>query len=223
MLNGVRPRKSIVRRTRCSMNEVRAAALNAVSLINHVAVLGKTGSGKSSTAKVLLESVVMAPFKVLPPRRARVRARSHQVRLVGHHLERRRQEVGLPFHILGGPHGHVPLHSGAGRAIGELVGSGKLPLSIDRHGGLRGGRRAALLRRLRAGAAALDARRPLPRLGGGARVRAQGAERLREGEHGRSTSRRSSPPAAARRASASSWPPRRRSCCTTACSAAARR
>jgi hypothetical protein len=37
---------------------------------------------------------------------------------------------GLPFNVLGGPHGHVPLHSGAGAAIGELVATGKLPLSV---------------------------------------------------------------------------------------------
>jgi hypothetical protein len=33
---------------------------------------------------------------------------------------------GLPFKILGGPRGHVPLHSSAGTVIGQLVGSGKL-------------------------------------------------------------------------------------------------
>lgn len=35
---------------------------------------------------------------------------------------------GLPFKILGGPRGHVPLHANAGKVIGQLVGSGKLPL-----------------------------------------------------------------------------------------------
>jgi hypothetical protein len=33
---------------------------------------------------------------------------------------------GLPFKILGGPRGHVPLHSSAGKVIGQLVGSGEL-------------------------------------------------------------------------------------------------
>jgi len=37
---------------------------------------------------------------------------------------------GLPFHILGGPRGHVPLHDTAGKVIGELVATGALPLSI---------------------------------------------------------------------------------------------
>mgnify|MGYP001586938043 CR=1 FL=1 len=40
------------------------------------------------------------------------------------------ERPGLPFKILGGPRGHVPLHSSAGKVIGQLVGSGKLPLSI---------------------------------------------------------------------------------------------
>src|SRR6185437_2674048 len=30
----------------------------------------------------------------------------------------------------GGPHGHVPLHPSAGKAVGELVGRNDLPLSI---------------------------------------------------------------------------------------------
>lgn len=37
---------------------------------------------------------------------------------------------GLPFNILGGPHGHLPLHAGAGKALAEVVASGALPLSI---------------------------------------------------------------------------------------------
>jgi hypothetical protein len=37
---------------------------------------------------------------------------------------------GLPFYILGGPRGHVQLHDSAGKAIGELVANGALPLSI---------------------------------------------------------------------------------------------
>jgi hypothetical protein len=40
------------------------------------------------------------------------------------------KRAGLPFQILGGPRGHVPLHSSSGKAIGEIVASGALPLSI---------------------------------------------------------------------------------------------
>ncbi|OKO87658.1 hypothetical protein AC629_13435 [Bradyrhizobium sp. NAS80.1] len=48
----------------------------------------------------------------------------------------------VAFHILGGPRGHVSLHESAGKAIGALVGTGALPLSIIdmadfKHGGLQ--------------------------------------------------------------------------------------
>ena len=40
------------------------------------------------------------------------------------------KRAGLPFVIMGGPHGHVPLHSSAGKAIGKIVSDSSLPLSI---------------------------------------------------------------------------------------------
>lgn len=93
------------------------------ALEQHVAVLGKTGSGKTSTAKLIVEQVV--------PRGARVCVLDPiKSDWWGITSSADGKKPGLPFHILGGPHGHVPLHSGAGKAIGELVGSGKLPLSI---------------------------------------------------------------------------------------------
>ncbi len=92
-------------------------------LSQHIAVLGKTGSGKSSTCKLIIEQVVAegARVCVLDPIKSDwwgVTSSSN-----GKH-------PGLPFHILGGPKGHVPLHAQAGNAIGEIVGSGQLPLSI---------------------------------------------------------------------------------------------
>lgn len=93
------------------------------ALLNHVAILGKTGSGKTSTAKLLVEQVVDdgARVCILDP------VKSDWWGLISSADGKR---PGLPFQILGGPRGHVPLHSSAGRAVGELVGSGKLPLSI---------------------------------------------------------------------------------------------
>ncbi len=92
-------------------------------LTQHVAVLGKTGSGKTSTAKLAIEQVVAdgARVCVLDP------IKSDWWGLTS---SRDGTRPGLPFHILGGPHGHVPLHSSAGKAIAEIVGSGALPLSI---------------------------------------------------------------------------------------------
>lgn len=94
-------------------------------LEQHIAVLGKTGRGKTSTAKLIIEQTVGddpdARVCIMDPVKSDwwgLTASAGGLR------------GGLPFQILGGPHGHVPLHSGAGKAVGELVASGKLPLSI---------------------------------------------------------------------------------------------
>lgn len=93
------------------------------ALTQHVAVLGKTGSGKTSTAKIIVEHVVAAGARVcvLDP------LKSDWWGLTSSADGKR---AGLPFHILGGPHGHVPLHASAGKAIAEIVANGSLPLSI---------------------------------------------------------------------------------------------
>lgn len=93
------------------------------ALAQHIAVLGKTGSGKTSTAKLIVEHVVERDARVcvLDP------VKSDWWGLIS---SADGKHAGLPFQILGGPHGHVPLHDGAGSAIGELVARGELPLSI---------------------------------------------------------------------------------------------
>lgn len=93
------------------------------ALKRHTAILGMTGSGKSSTGRLMVEEVV---------------AQGHRVCILdtiksdwwGITSSRSGKAPGLPFKILGGPRGHLLLHSSAGKAIGQLVGSGKLPLSI---------------------------------------------------------------------------------------------
>lgn len=92
-------------------------------LAQHLAILGKTGSGKTATAKLLVEQVVAEGARVciLDP------LKSDWWGLTSSADGKR---PSLPFHILGGPRGHVPLHAAAGKAIGEIVGNGKLPLSI---------------------------------------------------------------------------------------------
>lgn len=93
------------------------------ALAQHIAVLGKTGAGKTNTAKTLIEHVVDKGARVciLDP------IKSDWWGLISSADGKR---PGLPFHILGGPRGHVPVHASAGKAIAELVAHGDLPLSI---------------------------------------------------------------------------------------------
>lgn len=92
-------------------------------LLHHTAILGKTGSGKTSTEKLLVEQAVAEGFRVCV-------LDSIKSDWWGITSSADGKKPGLPFRILGGPRGHVPLHSSAGKAIGKLVGSGQLPLSI---------------------------------------------------------------------------------------------
>lgn len=100
-----------------------AGVVPAGILDQHVAVLGKTGSGKTSTAKLLVEHVVANGSRVcvLDP------IKSDWWGLTS---SADGKKAGLPFHILGGPRGHVPLHESAGAAIAEIVANGSLPLSV---------------------------------------------------------------------------------------------
>lgn len=93
------------------------------ALAGHTAIVGKTGSGKTSTAKLAIEQVVAESARVcvLDP------IKSDWWGLIS---SADGKLPGLPFYILGGPHGHVPLASSAGAAVAELVAKGSLPLSI---------------------------------------------------------------------------------------------
>lgn len=92
-------------------------------LKRHVGIVGKTGSGKTSTVKLAIEEACGAEGRVcvLDP------IKSDYYGLTS---SRDGKHAGLPFHILGGPHGHVPLHPKAGKATAEVVGSGSLRHSI---------------------------------------------------------------------------------------------
>ena len=95
----------------------------AAILKQHIAILGKTGSGKTSTEKLIIEKVVAEGARVC----ILDTVKSDHWGLTS---SANGKKPGLPFKILGGPRGHVPLHSNAGKVIGQLVASGKLPLSI---------------------------------------------------------------------------------------------
>lgn len=93
-------------------------------LSKHIAFLGMTGSGKTSTNKLAVEHIAQDP-------RARVcildTVKSDWWGITSNAAG---TGPGLPFTILGGPHGHIPLHESAGAAVGRVVASGALRLSI---------------------------------------------------------------------------------------------
>lgn len=93
------------------------------ALSQHIAILGKTGSGKTSTAKLVVEQVVADGSRVciLDPIKSDWWGLTASAD--GH-------SPGLPFHILGGPRGHLPLPASAGTAVGKIVATGGVPLSI---------------------------------------------------------------------------------------------
>lgn len=84
------------------------------TLIDHIACLGKTGSGKSSTARLIVEHVVAQDYRVcvIDP------IKSDWWGITSSADGKR---PGLPFNILGGPHGHVPLYPSSGKVMGHKV------------------------------------------------------------------------------------------------------
>lgn len=95
----------------------------AEALAQHIACLGKTGSGKTSTAKKIVEQVVAEGARVCV-------LDTLKSDWWGLTSSRDGKREGLPFAILGGPHGHMPLHADAGKALGKVVGRGELPRVI---------------------------------------------------------------------------------------------
>lgn len=93
------------------------------AIASHTAIIGKTGSGKTSTSKLIIERIVDQGYRVciLDPIKSD---------WWGITSSADGKKPGLPFQILGGPKGALALPETAGAAIGKLVGSGKLPLSI---------------------------------------------------------------------------------------------
>ena len=108
------------------------------ALTQHIAIFGKTGSGKP-IPKAAVEQVVANGFRVCV---------STPLSPIVVELRRaRREKAGVPFKILGGPHGHVPLHSSAGTE--SVPSSGRQVAAIDyRHGRFRAGGTAETLCRL---------------------------------------------------------------------------
>lgn len=89
----------------------------------HTAIFGKTGSGKSTTARDLVEQVVPEGSRVCILDTVKSDWWGITSSADG-------KKPGLPFTIIGGPHAHLPLSRNMGKALGEMVASGALPLSI---------------------------------------------------------------------------------------------
>lgn len=105
------------------MTQARKLTIPDAALARHIAVLGETGAGKTHDTKVIVEHLVDQGYRVC----VLDTIKSDWWGMISSASGKR---AGLPFRIIGGPRGHVPLHAGAGKPIGELVAKGKLPLSI---------------------------------------------------------------------------------------------
>lgn len=94
-------------------------------LKHHSGIVGKTGSGKTVTAKGSVEKILRmdprARVCILDPIKSD---------WWGLTASADGKKAGLPFMVLGGPRGHVPLSHKAGAAVAEIVANGSLPLSI---------------------------------------------------------------------------------------------
>lgn len=101
-------------------------------LTQHIAVLGKTRSGKSSKMRVLVERLLreQKPVTIIDPKGDWWGLKSS--------ADGKRE--GFPVVILGGEHGDIQINAHSGAAIAELVATGNRPSLIDL-GGWRVGER----------------------------------------------------------------------------------
>jgi hypothetical protein len=90
---------------------------------SHTAVLGKTGSGKTSTTKLLVEQAYHEGARVCV-------LDTQKSDWWGLTTFKTGTSAFLPFLVAGGPYGHVPVHSAAGAAIAKVVATGEMPHSI---------------------------------------------------------------------------------------------
>lgn len=102
------------------------------ALTQHLIVLGKTGAGKSSAMRVLVEGLLDAgdPVCILDPKGDWYGIKSSAD---GKH-------AGYPLVIFGGEHADVPINAHAGAHLAELVATGNRPCIIDMRGWMTGER-----------------------------------------------------------------------------------
>lgn len=102
------------------------------ALSQHIAILGKTRSGKSSVARLLVEGMLDAkrPVCIVDPKGDWWGLKSSAD---GKH-------AGYPVIIFGGEHADVPINAHAGAHVAELVATGNRPCIIDLGGWMTGER-----------------------------------------------------------------------------------
>lgn len=101
-------------------------------LEQHTIALGKTGSGKSSKLRVLVEHVLdrELPATIIDPKGD----------WWGLKASADGRKAGYPIVIFGGEHADVPLNPRAGAELGELIATGNRPSLIDMRGWMPGDR-----------------------------------------------------------------------------------
>src|SRR6266542_4119403 len=93
------------------------------ALAQHTIVLGKTGSGKSSVLRLLVENQLskQQPVCILDPKGDWWGIKSSASG----------KSAGYPLVIFGGEHGDVPIDRNAGAQVAELYATGNRPCLID--------------------------------------------------------------------------------------------
>ena len=103
----------------------------------HIIVLGKTRSGKSSAMRVLVEYLLdkEEPVTIVDPKGD----------WWGLKASADGKQAGYPVVIFGGEHGDVPLNARSGASVAELVATGNHSAIIDLGGWMPSDRRARLI------------------------------------------------------------------------------
>lgn len=93
------------------------------SMARHAAIVGTVGSGKTFTAKGIVEELIAAGRRVcvLDPTGAWWGLKSSADG----------KKAGLPFAIFGGDHADVPINEHSGEAVAKVIASQNLPAIID--------------------------------------------------------------------------------------------